>query len=661
MAVLTAMAPVFPSAPSPASGFRRRLTSRWAVPLAGLAIVVTVLAAYRNSLSGPFVFDDLPAIRDNPTIRNWRAVGQVLSPPERLTVSGRPVLNATFALSHALSGGETWGYHAVNVAIHAAAALVLFGLVRRTLLRPGRCERFGVNALPLAFAVAVLWALHPLQTESVSYLVQRAESLMGLCYLLTLYCFVRGVDAARASGWFALAALVCALGMASKEVMVSAPLLVLLYDRCFVAGSFAEAWRQRARCHASLAATLLVLGLLVAHAGGNRGGSIGFGIGIGWWAHALTQFHAITHYLWLSLWPHPLVFEYEPEWVTRMVDVVLPGLLVIALLVVTTVGLGRNRSIGFVGMACFAVIAPTSLLPAPTQLIVEHRMYLPLAALIAWLVPVASAWLGRRELAALLAVGLGFGLLTARRNEDYRSEISLWADTVAKRPRNAFAHGSLGAALSRAGRLDDALVQCTEAVRLDPEKALLRYNLGLVFAKLGRQAEAIEAYAQAVSLQPDYADAHNNYAVTLARVHRTEEARREFEATLRLRPDDAEAHYNLGALLLELRRAPDAVEQFAAALRLKPDYPAAGIAAGTTLALLGRFDEAMRRFEQVLVLNPRDTVARNKVGLMLLAIGRVPEAIAHFEEALRIKPDDPDTRANLAMARTRLVNSAPHD
>jgi protein O-mannosyl-transferase len=178
---------------------------------------------------------------------------------------GRPVVNLSLALNYALGGSNVWGYHALNLAIHIIlAGLTLFGVVRRTLLRPALRERFSPSAARLALVVAVLWTAHPLQTEAVTYVSQRCESLMGLFYLLTLYCFVRGADSQRCGWWFTLSVVACLLGMATKEVMVTAPLLVLLYDRTFVTGSFRKAWTRHRRLYLSLAGTWLLLGYLMA-------------------------------------------------------------------------------------------------------------------------------------------------------------------------------------------------------------------------------------------------------------------------------------------------------------------------------------------------------------------------------------------------------------
>jgi len=171
----------------------RPSASRRLILLAAGLIVLAAVAAYHNSFAGIFLMDDVDAIVANRTIRQLWPIWEVLSPPcNGETVGGRPLLNLTLAINYAVSGLDVWSYHAVNLVIHIAAALLLLGILRRTFLAPALRDRFGSAATPLALASALLWAVHPLQTESVTYIVQRAESLMGFCYLLTLYCVIRG-------------------------------------------------------------------------------------------------------------------------------------------------------------------------------------------------------------------------------------------------------------------------------------------------------------------------------------------------------------------------------------------------------------------------------------------------------------------------------------
>ncbi|HEX7508565.1 MAG TPA: hypothetical protein VF550_17460, partial [Polyangia bacterium] len=210
-------------------------------------LVVAVFLAYANSFHGPFIFDDVPSIVENQSIRHLGSARVLAAPPEALTTTGRPVVNLSLAINFAVGGLAVEGYHAVNLALHILASLVLFALVRRTLLLPTLSARFGVTATELALSVALLWAIHPLQTESVTYVVQRAEAIGGLFYLLTLYCFLRGATAARGRAWYAATVGACVLGMASKEVMVSAPLIAVLYDRTFIAASLRDSLRRRWR------------------------------------------------------------------------------------------------------------------------------------------------------------------------------------------------------------------------------------------------------------------------------------------------------------------------------------------------------------------------------------------------------------------------------
>jgi tetratricopeptide (TPR) repeat protein len=589
--------------------------------LAGLLLALVITAAYLTSFRGVFVFDDLLAIVDNPTIRDLHHPAQVLlAPAEGGTIGGRPVVNLTLALNHALGGLAPGGYHAVNLLIHALAGLTLFGLVRCTLLRR---PRFAADALPLALAVAALWALHPLQTAAVTYIVQRAESLMGLFYLLTLYCFVRSVDSPAPRRWQVAAFTACLLGMGTKEVMASAPLLVLLYDRTFVAGSWREAWRQRGRFHGALLGTWLLLALLVLRAE-NRGGSAGFGTAVTWWDYACTQCVAITHYLRLALWPQPLVFDYGTPLYRSLAAVAPQAGLLLLLLGATVWALARKPALGFLGAWFFLILAPSSsLVPVATQTMAEHRLYLPLAAVVLLLGLAAHLAAGRRAVIVLLALAAAAGVLTARRNLVYHSELALWTDTVAHRPENPRAHTNLGIALAEAGRLPEAAVQLEESLRLQPDNAATRLNLCDVLTRLGRPADAVPHGEAAVQLEPGSVAAHLNLAQALAALGRNAEAVTHYETVLLIEPG-----------------APEVPGRLAAAL----------YALGNQAASASDFAGAIARYRRALALSPDYLPARNNLANALLVTGGVDEAITHYRELLRRNPGDRHVQENLAQA-----------
>ena len=195
--------------------------------LLGAVLLTAGFVAYANAFAGPFVFDDVTGIATNPSLQSLWPPRWLAAAPGSPT-AGRLVLNFTFAVNYALGGLDVRGYHAVNVAIHLLAGAALFGVVRRTLLSERMRERYGRAATTIAFAVALVWIVHPLNTEAVTYIVQRGESLAMLWLLVTLYCAIRG--------WLVMAALACALGMGTKETAIVTPAIVVIWDYVFRPG-----------------------------------------------------------------------------------------------------------------------------------------------------------------------------------------------------------------------------------------------------------------------------------------------------------------------------------------------------------------------------------------------------------------------------------------
>ena len=213
--------------------------------LAVILLTGLVCLAYFNSLNVPLVLDDIPAIEKNTTIRNLWSLLDVLNPPPYTGPSGRPLLNLSFAVNYAISGTSVLSYHLVNLSIHLFAALTLFGIIRRTLENIFLDKNLSFSSSILALAATSLWTLHPIQTEAVTYISQRAEILMGLFYLLTLYSFIRAIELKGSNYWYIFSVVCCFLGMACKQVMVTAPAVILLYDWIYVSKSITESIRKR--------------------------------------------------------------------------------------------------------------------------------------------------------------------------------------------------------------------------------------------------------------------------------------------------------------------------------------------------------------------------------------------------------------------------------
>ncbi|HOQ59039.1 MAG TPA: hypothetical protein PKZ08_00325 [Vicinamibacterales bacterium] len=563
-------APAPPAAP-PASGWRR-----CAVVFGAVVLVAAGAWAYSTSFAGVLVFDDVISITSNPHVRSLWPLSQAASAPRDTGLAGRPVAALSFAINYALAPSDVRdalaapgpasspeerarflrnirGYHALNLAVHLAAGLLLFGVARRSFAAPALRARVGESATLLAFAVALVWIVHPLATGAVTYIVQRVESMMGLFYLATLYCAIRaaGPGPLRAV-WAAASVAACALGMGSKEAMVTAPVMVALWDLLIGAGRTtagrvepaADVLRRRRALYAGLAATWALLAALVA--GSPRSGSVGFGLGgWTWWSYLQTQAGVVAHYLRLAAVPAPLVFDYE--WAKApSFSAVAPQALVLAALLAATVTAGvRRHPAGFVGAWFFLILAPSSsVLPIPTEVAGEHRMYLPLAAVIALAAVAARAAAGRAfgagaslrgrltrvqhapggarppgrisaadasTLAAALAVALLFGTMTRARNLDYHSTEALMGDTVAKRPLNLRARVAYGAELLASGRFADAeraLAAAAELRGSDMARAQANLHLGSALCAQGKLAEGIARLEHALALDAGLAEAH---------------------------------------------------------------------------------------------------------------------------------------------------------
>jgi tetratricopeptide (TPR) repeat protein len=633
---------------TPESAAAARGRAQWE-RLFPLLVVATAVAAYHDSFAAPFVFDDVSIPESRELHELWSV--------RPLAGTTRPLVQLSLALNYALGGLNVAGYHAFNLTIHVLAALTFFAVVARTLRAPRLGARWNDAASRVALAVSVLWAVHPLQTESVTYVVQRSESLMALFYLLTLYCVIRGAASAHTSRWYAAAVVACALGMLSKPVMVTAPIAVLLYDRVFLAGSWRRAWHERHALYLGLAATWSLLVWLLA---GNHesAASAGFAmrdLTIG--EYARSQPGVILHYLRLAFWPRGLVLDYAWPVAKGAAAVALPALVLAALGAATFWIFRHDPALGFLPAAFFLTLAPSSSVIPIKDLAFEHRMYLPLAPLVALVVVggrllIERAPLGKntkRRVASglIVTVVLIATVLTIARNRDYARPVAMWSDVVTKRPENPRARNHLGVALFDDGRVDDAVVQLRTALRLDPTYADAHNNLGRALAAQGKYQDAEPQYREALRLNPNSAQAENNLGVALERQGRHGEAQAHYDEALRLKPDYAEARNNLGVVLAERGRYDDAIAQYGEALRLKPDYAEAYSNLGNALLRKGNPAEAERQYREALRMSPGYAEVHYNLALALGAEGKQDEATKHFAEALRLRPD----LANAAAAR----------
>jgi tetratricopeptide (TPR) repeat protein len=579
-------------------------------------ILVLGGAVYYNSLPNPFVFDDLEFIVDNPDIRSlWPPDWARASDLPHASLNGRPLISLSLALNFALGELQVRGYRLVNIAAHLASTLALFGLLKR-LLRQGWAQaRFGARTAPyLAAAVSLLWMVHPLHTECINYISQRSESIMGFCYFMTFYCLLRGTETNRV-GWYVGAVIICSLGMMSKEVMATVPLLALLFDRTFVAGRFGLALRRRWGCYLGLAFGWFVLARQLwsePHIG-----MIGFSA-LSPWEYALNQCPVLVRYLTVVFWPHRLLLDYGPPLPLSLAAVFPQAILVVALLGATIAALRLWPRAGFLGAWCFVILAPTSsFLPILTEVGAERRLYLPSAGLVALGSLLIAAVLHRRDSlrtgnlwmagvgGSLFALAFAAGALeTVERNREYASALSIWQTVVDRAPENHRGLNNLGVELASAGQLDRAIEHYHKAIHIYPGYADARINLGNALTIRGHWALAIEQFHFALEVNPEVAELHYNLGRALAASDQTVQAIVHYREALRLDPKYAKAYNNLGAAYLSTDQIELAMEQFRAAVRIHPDFAGPYFNLGIALEIQGRLEAALEQYERARALAP---------------------------------------------------------
>ncbi len=491
-------------------------------------LIAAAWCLYGGTMGYPFLFDDHPNIRDNEEIRSLEGIKSML------ISDGRPVAMLSFAANYALSKNYVWSYHLVNLLIHCAAGLTLYGLVRRTLLLVSTPLHLH-HASTLALAISLLWLVHPLQTQAVTYIVQRMESLASLLFLLSLYALVRGQSSTRPTLWYLLTIASCWLGMGSKQTMTACPLILLMFDRIFLAG----AWKSVATRWWVHAGTFLSLGWLawLTHVAvaGEEVASAGFGLrDLTGWEYLCSQGGVLLHYLRLVVWPDVLCFDYvwpkakEPLAIWPQCGIIL------ALLLASFWLLWKHPRIGLVAISSFFILAPSSSVVPIADLAFEHRMYLPLACVLILLVLGVFHLTSRLQLSpqqlamlrtALLLVPMALlGGRTMLRNRDYASEMAMWQLIARQRPANARAFKNIAHIHHHEKRRDDAIENYERALVLDPKSYVTYVEYANVYYAERDYVHALPLYFRAAEAGPDQALPWLNIALVQSKTGEMAEA-----------------------------------------------------------------------------------------------------------------------------------------
>ena len=598
------------------------LPPKFETPLLVL-LAVAVIFIYAETLSGPFIFDDRNNIRDNPHIRisqiTWSGLtsAAVDSPSHH-----RPVANISFALNYYMHGYNVVGFHAVNIIIHIISGILLYFLVQTTFRTPALQSRYERYKW-ISFFCAAIWLFHPLQTQSVSYIVQRMNSLAAMFYILSFLCYAQlRVHPQDRRKWALLSGCILAgmLALGTKENAATLPLFLLLYEWYF----FRDLSLKWLKEHLALLAGLLLLTAIVAlvFLGIHPLDKIWAGYAFRNFTPAqrlLTEMRVVIFYISLFFWPHPSRLNLDHDFVlshslTDPITTLFSMLAIVALLVLAVVTAKNQRLISF-GILWFLgnLVIESSIFGL--EIIFEHRLYLPsmmfslvvVVLVYRWVRP---AWLKPLILCTLTIVA---ALWTYERNEVWGDRIAIWQDCIKKSPHKARPYNNLGAALADAGQYDKAIEQYHKALQINPYYPNAYTNLGFALAKQGKVEQSIIQFLKALELKPRDYETLSNLGVALLMQNRQAEALEYLSEAVALNPYFAKAHNNLGVALNRLGRAQDAIDQYSIALQLDPDYAEAYNNLGVALANQGRFDEAIEQFSAALKIYPGYANARQNL------------------------------------------------
>jgi len=632
-----------------------------------LSLLATLI--YSNTFSIPFQFDDADNIVENPQVKDLANF---------FDLSGsRYVGFVSFALNYSVGGLQVFGYHLVNLFIHIANSFLVYSLVlllfkAESHHSPLTTQDLQLTTAPwIALATALLFVAHPIQTQAVTYIVQRFASLVTLFYLFTVVCYLKwrlaSSEARSRFLWYGGAVLSTILAMKTKENSFTLPFMILLMEAVFFRPFTKKRW-------VALIPFLLTLPIIpLSHPGAIGEGEAGFAQGtaeISRSDYLFTQFRVIVTYIRLLFLPIQQNLDYDYpishsilEPVVLLSFLFLLSLFALSLFLIfdsrLTTHNSQLRPMAFGVLWFFLTLSIESSIIPIQDVIFEHRLYLPSVGFFMALsvgLMMGRQWLQRQGIpAAWGVIGLGAAVLvlsatTYQRNLVWHDAMTLWQDVVHKAPQKPRGHNNLGLAYQDKGMLEAAIQEFQIALRLRPNYVMARNNLGSAYVVQGRLEEATQEFQIALRLRPNFAEGHYNLGSASMTQGRLEEAIQEFQNALRLRPDYAKARNNLGTAFAMQGRLEEATREFQNALRHQPDYADAYYNLGIVYQNLGNLEKAIEQYQNALKLKPDFAPAYHGLGNAYVTQGRTEEAIQAFLMALRLQPDLAEAHYNLGNA-----------
>jgi len=659
-----------------------------------LVFVIISFSIYSNTIDAPFHFDDRHTILENPIIQvtTFSEIGKAgfKSSPTR------PVAFISFALNYYFHQHDLKGYHIVNIIIHILNGFLLFLFIKKTLditsATPENSPKMEfLSPVFTAFFVVLVWLVHPLHTQSVTYIVQRLNSMAAMFYLLSFLLYIKGRNYQRACAnqtprtetgqmpksdspsknrntssdsrlpvpglYFSGAALAWMLALGCKQTAAALPFFIFFYEWYFFQ-NLSKDWLKR---HLKYVFGICFLFCFIAfiYLGFNPLEKIK---SIGDYAHKefsfterlFSQFRVVIYYLSLLFYPHPsrLNVDYDFPLSHSLIDP-LTTLLSFFTIIGLTGFAGhlakKNRLLSFcIFWFLGNLVIESSVIPL--AVIFEHRTYMPsmLACLLVIMLAVQYIRPNWLLFSVFGIVVVTFSVWTYERNRVWGDPVTLWKDCVKKSPQKVRPHFNLGVRLEDKGFFKDAIHYYSETLRLDPAYSKAHYNLANMLLKENRKAEAINHFSEALKIKPDYSKAHINLANVLTEEGKLKEAIPHFSEALRLEPNNPKAHHNLGLLYVRTGRLTEAITHFSKAVQLDPENLNMRNSLKRALFTRDKIKAAIRKTERELDFDKNPDLY-NRLGNLYNNLGESTTAVKYYKKALSIQPDFPPALNSLAI------------
>jgi len=639
-----------------------------------LVLVAVIGLAYGNTFLNAFHFDDIPSILEKPWIRGLDKIPQFL-----FSFFQRPLVILSFNINYAVSEFSVWSYHLFNIIFHVLATLLVYQLAHRALdyLKEFSPQK-GFAFFP--FYVAMIFALHPLNTQSVTYISSRSSLLVTVFYLGSLILFFKGFKPWKETGrkrWghFLGSGICFLLGGFSKETIVTLPAMLFLFHFYFISRETPKAWiATNAKWIFLLAIPLLAfVGYKQLAAGGLLSASSAY-LQPGTWF--LTQTSVVPfEYFRKMLFPFNMNIDIDfpilSDWLQSesWLGMVVLGLFIIFWVRISShssetdsLEAGR-RCVGF-GMAWILLtLLPTSSFIPLLDVAVEHRTYLPVVGFVfmfaggfgcvrTWCKEVSPRFSFPatklvNSCAVLILLCFSIGVII--RNGDWKDEVTLWTDAKKKSPNLVRPYNNVGEAYDKLGKYDEAIVEFEGALKIEPNYFFGLNNLGNIYGKQRKLPQAIGYFQRALEQKPDYSPAHYNLARAFHLTGKRQEAAESYRKAIKSNPYFEQAFYNLAYLAMELSLFDEAIQNFKKFLAMQPNHSKAHFGLGNGLMMKGHLDLALAEYRKSAQLDPQFAFPYLNIANIQMQTKNIPAAIENFEKALSINPTMPAVHLSLGM------------